>query len=340
MWRLGRAIERADMTTRVLGVRAAAVLLAAAEPATATEPDDHDEVQWMGVLRSVSGCRCTSARRGPIEGRRSCASCSTRRFPRSVRALPREIRRALAELPDPGGAARRRRPRRAVLRESTAAGTDGAALDEAMDDLQTPSPSSTGGSPSATCGVGTLIGVAGARRPGSIRGCVRRSPRGTPGSCRAARPRQLADAAGEADRLIAAAGAGHLVHDLPVRADGRVATVASRPVAARPDPARARRRRRSTAVAGRRRADARRWRRCSPTSTARARWSRDGIGAGRGAGVERRYRLAAVGAAAAAALADHVRRRRRRRRRRLVARRAGPRRHADRASGTRCSTAR
>ncbi|HUF99375.1 MAG TPA: hypothetical protein VMM60_14695, partial [Ilumatobacter sp.] len=34
---------------------------------------------------------------------------------------------------------------------------------------------------------------------------------------------------GRADRLLAAEGAGHLVHDLPVRADGRLATVESRP---------------------------------------------------------------------------------------------------------------
>ncbi|MEJ7800213.1 MAG: circularly permuted type 2 ATP-grasp protein, partial [Ilumatobacter sp.] len=32
-----------------------------------------------------------------------------------------------------------------------------------------------------------------------------------------------------ADRLLAAEGAGHLVHDLPVRADGRFAGVESRP---------------------------------------------------------------------------------------------------------------
>jgi hypothetical protein len=32
-----------------------------------------------------------------------------------------------------------------------------------------------------------------------------------------------------ADRILAAEGAGHLVHDLPVRGDGRAATVESRP---------------------------------------------------------------------------------------------------------------
>src|SRR5215207_1228257 len=33
----------------------------------------------------------------------------------------------------------------------------------------------------------------------------------------------------EADRLLAAEGAGHIVHDLPVRADGRTVSLASRP---------------------------------------------------------------------------------------------------------------
>lgn len=39
----------------------------------------------------------------------------------------------------------------------------------------------------------------------------------------------LDDRQARADRLLAADGAGHLVHDLPVRADGRLATIESRP---------------------------------------------------------------------------------------------------------------
>ena len=57
LWRLGESIERADMTTRVVGVRAAALLA----EGWAQLPDDdqtvaevHDDVQWMGLLRSVS----------------------------------------------------------------------------------------------------------------------------------------------------------------------------------------------------------------------------------------------------------------------------------------------
>ena len=59
------------------------------------------------------------------------------RFPRAVRALLREIRRALAELPDPGVDRSMQVDHvEAVLRESTGGGIDGAALDDAMDALQ------------------------------------------------------------------------------------------------------------------------------------------------------------------------------------------------------------
>ena len=136
MWRIGRAIERADMTTRVLGVRAAAVL---AQPgANGAHPQDHDEVQWMGVLRSVWGLQMYQrAVRGPIEGTSVVRFLLEHdRFPRAVRALMREIRRALAELPDPDGPLDAVDHVEAVVRESSAASTDGQALDDAMDDLQ------------------------------------------------------------------------------------------------------------------------------------------------------------------------------------------------------------
>jgi uncharacterized circularly permuted ATP-grasp superfamily protein len=42
-------------------------------------------------------------------------------------------------------------------------------------------------------------------------------------------PGRLAERQAQADRLLEADGAGHLVHDLPVRADGRVASIESRP---------------------------------------------------------------------------------------------------------------
>ena len=143
MWRLGRALERADMTTRVLGVRAAAVLSLpnGSRNGDGGEPEGqvgHDEVQWMGVLRSVQGLQMYQrAVRGPIEGPSVVGFLLDHdRFPRAVRALLREIRRALAEMPDPGGPLDAVDHVEAVLRDSPAASTDGAALDEAMDALQ------------------------------------------------------------------------------------------------------------------------------------------------------------------------------------------------------------
>jgi uncharacterized alpha-E superfamily protein len=186
MWRLGRAIERADMTTRVLGVRAAAVLSLPAngqrqgqgqgqgqhqgngQQATQvqyqsqgqfqqqaglrqwhvgapergesewTSADLHDEVQWMGVLRSLSGLQMYQrAARGPIEGPTVVRFLLDHdRFPRAVRALLREIRRALGELPEPGGPLDAVDHVQAVLRDSTAAAADGEQLDDAMDALQ------------------------------------------------------------------------------------------------------------------------------------------------------------------------------------------------------------
>jgi uncharacterized alpha-E superfamily protein len=135
MWRLGRAIERADMTTRVLGVRAAAVLSAAE---TDGEHRRYDELQWMGVLRSLSGLQMYSrAVRGPIEGPAVVRFLLEHdRFPRAVRALLREIRRALSDLPDPARLLDEVDNVDAVLRDSTADGIDGAELDDAMDALQ------------------------------------------------------------------------------------------------------------------------------------------------------------------------------------------------------------
>ena len=102
------------------------------------EIDDHDEVQWMSVLRSLSGLQAYQrAVRGPIEGSKVVHFLLQHdRFPRAVRALLREIRRALAELPDPGAPLDAVDRIDALLHDSAAAASDGAALDDAMDTLQ------------------------------------------------------------------------------------------------------------------------------------------------------------------------------------------------------------
>lgn len=136
MWRLGRALERADMTTRVLGVRAAAVLMSSIDADATTRA--LDELQWMGVLRSLSAMQMYQrAVRGPIDGDavvRFLLEHDT--FPRAVKALLREVRRALLELPDPAELVDGVDRVDSTIRDAVADGVDGAELDDAMERLQ------------------------------------------------------------------------------------------------------------------------------------------------------------------------------------------------------------
>jgi uncharacterized alpha-E superfamily protein len=97
--RLGRLLERADMTTRVLGVAAAGIL----ETEAARDERSIDQVRWMSVLRSVSALQMYQrAVRGPIDGLsvvRFLLSYSP--FPRSVQGCFDDIRGVLAQLPGP-----------------------------------------------------------------------------------------------------------------------------------------------------------------------------------------------------------------------------------------------
>ena len=132
LWRLGEVVERADMTTRVLGVRAAALLAA---PDTA---DDYDEVQWMGVLRSLSALQMYQrATRGPIVGGGVVSFLLfDRQFPRSVAGCIERARAALMRLPHPDRTLPTVDGLDALLASLTASGDDGKQLDAAMDDLQ------------------------------------------------------------------------------------------------------------------------------------------------------------------------------------------------------------
>lgn len=140
LWRLGRLLERADMTTRVVGVRAAAILQMAALGAAAGEGErnDHDEVQWMAALRSVSALQMYQRSvRGPIEGAAVVRFLLYYApFPRSVLGCLEEMRRIVQALP----------PRPEVLSAiewaisaviaSEPTTSDGALLDAAMDAVQ------------------------------------------------------------------------------------------------------------------------------------------------------------------------------------------------------------
>ena len=132
MWRLGQSIERADMTTRVVGVRAAALL------ALPADTDDYDEVQWMGVLRSLSAMQMFHrSRRGPIDGASVVDFLLTNaEFPRSVRACLARSRRSLVALPHADGLLPLVDELDASVGTVWVARSDASALDKAMDVLQ------------------------------------------------------------------------------------------------------------------------------------------------------------------------------------------------------------
>jgi uncharacterized alpha-E superfamily protein len=134
MLRLGRLVERADMTTRVLGVAAAGILqLEAADQGDLV----NDEIRWMNVLRSVSALQMYQrAVRGPIDGIEVVRFLlSFGAFPRSVQGCFDEIRSVLLGLPGPQSVLARLDETEQVLAaaDPTAAG---APLDAAMDRVQ------------------------------------------------------------------------------------------------------------------------------------------------------------------------------------------------------------
>ena len=136
LWRLGQSIERADMTTRVVGVRAAALLAEA--PFGDVTTGLHDDVQWMGLLRSVSALQMYQrATRGPVEGARAVRFLLfDPGFPRSVTSCVERARIALERLPKADATLPAITRLTRLLERLPTRADDGQALDSAMDDVQ------------------------------------------------------------------------------------------------------------------------------------------------------------------------------------------------------------
>lgn len=134
--RLGRLVERADMTTRVLGVAAAGILTL-----ESVDREDlvNDEVRWMSVLRSVSALQMYQrATRGPIDGMSVVRFLlDYGAFPRSVQGCFDEIRDVLSRLPTPEDVLDALDLAEASLAAANPDATAGAVLDRAMEDVQT-----------------------------------------------------------------------------------------------------------------------------------------------------------------------------------------------------------
>jgi len=133
IWRLGRYLERADMTTRVVGVRAAA-LMSHREALLA-----YDEVHWMGVLRSLSALQMFQRSvRGSIDATAVVQFLLfDTRFPRAVSFCLEEIDCSLDRLTRPEIVRAAVATARDALLSVMATTTDGADLDRAMEWVQT-----------------------------------------------------------------------------------------------------------------------------------------------------------------------------------------------------------
>jgi uncharacterized alpha-E superfamily protein len=112
---LGRNIERADMTSRIVDVRAAAMLAAA----SAAELRPFESVLWMSVLRSLSGYQMYRLRmRERVHGAGVVRFLlAEERFPRACVCCLRRAEEVLRRLPNSGPLQRRlARMRRALHR--------------------------------------------------------------------------------------------------------------------------------------------------------------------------------------------------------------------------------
>jgi len=129
---LGRLIERADMTTRVLDVRAVALLAGARGDngvdngsGDAARPR-HDEVQWAAVLRSLSALQAYHRyRRGPATGHDTVAFLlRDADFPGSIAYCLGAIEDELAAMPRSAPAVAAARAARRTLGTVAAAPLD------------------------------------------------------------------------------------------------------------------------------------------------------------------------------------------------------------------------
>jgi uncharacterized alpha-E superfamily protein len=135
MLRLGRLIERADMTTRVLGVAAAGLL-----SVEDGEHEDvvHSQIRWMSVLRSLSALQMYQrSDHGPIDGVGVVRFLLYwESFPRSVQGCLDEMRIVVAELPRPDVVVEALDHAEAVLSDADPGNADAETLDRTMDRVQ------------------------------------------------------------------------------------------------------------------------------------------------------------------------------------------------------------
>lgn len=129
---LGRNLERADMTSRIIDVRCAQLR------SDSTEPRAFDTVQWMSVLHTLSGYEMYRLSRRTRVERAGVLEFALRdaQFPRSCVTCLRQMEGCLEELPRGADARDRLATARRFLGDTDLAALDPPALHELMDQLQ------------------------------------------------------------------------------------------------------------------------------------------------------------------------------------------------------------
>ena len=130
---LGRNLERADMTSRIIDVRSAQLL-----PEDAPGFGPFDTIQWLNLLKSLSGYQMYRLSQRTHVSRSAVLEFVLRdlRFPRACQFCLKEVEHFLRALPRSGGVLGSLGGARSFLDKATLATLDQAALHEFIDRLQ------------------------------------------------------------------------------------------------------------------------------------------------------------------------------------------------------------
>lgn len=130
---VGRFVERADMTSRVLDVHAGILMRTGAD-----EPTPYSDLVWMAMLRSLGGEQMYRRRFGGVVSASDTVAFLLRdgAFPRSVEHCLVEISRSLVEMPHHDGAMSAATAAYSLLDEVQPRAVDLDGLHRWVDDLQ------------------------------------------------------------------------------------------------------------------------------------------------------------------------------------------------------------
>ena len=131
--RLGRHLERCDMTTRIIDVRSASLL-----PDVSEEHSAFENIQWMGVLKSLSAYQVYRQEMRLRVQRADILEFLLKRksFPRSINHSLGQVEKCLSELPEPQDITSKVKEISAMLMELETRDLKQDALHQLIDDIQ------------------------------------------------------------------------------------------------------------------------------------------------------------------------------------------------------------